>query len=112
MSISVSDSWAWAAGAGDCVAGLELSVVACERGVLRAGDAFFESAVSQLSGLHRTDAAFEGASRAKLVIQCDGAAWDVRVRKRVVAAGRGGSRHGSGSGLSLLSTGRSFVARF
>ena len=68
--------------------------------------------LSQLSGLHRTDAAFEGASRAKLVIQCDGAAWDVRVRKRVVAAGRGGSRHGSGSGLSLLSTGRSFVASF
>ena len=46
------------------------------------------------------------------MIQCDGAAWDVRVRKRVVAAGRGGSRHGSGSGLSLLSTGRSFVASF
>ena len=45
VSISDSDSWAWAAGAGDCVAGLELSVVACERGVLRAGDAFFESAV-------------------------------------------------------------------
>ena len=45
VSISVSDSWARAAGAGDCVAGLELSVVACERGVLRAGDAFFESAV-------------------------------------------------------------------
>ena len=53
----VSNYWAWV-GLGSwrrrlCPYGaveLELSVVACERGVLRAGDAFLESAVSKLSG--------------------------------------------------------------
>ena len=47
----LSDSWAWAAGAGECAVELELSVVACERGVLCAGDAFFESAIRSSKGM-------------------------------------------------------------